>query len=51
MDTRTQLDYDGLCPNCFAGVLMVNTSWAECVSSYCKFPYSCNGIWVTDDDA
>jgi len=41
-------DHDGRCPNCRAGIIMVNTQWAECVSPYCQFPYSCNGVWEDD---
>lgn len=40
--------YDDICPSCKAGVIMVNTSWAECVNPYCKDPYSVNYVWVRD---
>lgn len=40
--------YDDICPHCKAGVIMVNTSWAECVSPYCEYPYSVNDVWVRD---
>ncbi len=44
-------NYDGVCPNCKAGILMVNTSWAECVSPYCRYPHPCMGIWTADYDS
>lgn len=47
MSSKT-LFFDTTCPHCRAGANMVNTEWAECVSPYCEYPYSVNGVWVKD---
>lgn len=47
-DPRRSVWYAGSCPNCRAACMMVNGSWAECISPYCKKPYSIMGIWVED---